>query len=124
MSKTYPLIVLFASFIFSGPLSAESHLYTVSIRSIITDASGYNGCLVAVTPGPETVFSKCGAGLVTLGCDGMAGPSTSSAHLNLQSIQLAFAMNKKVHLRLYDSRPADNPYCLVDRVDVTQTKAD
>ena len=109
----------FLSLCASGVSAASvTQLYTVT--QITVDATQYNGCLVKVTPSPTAAFAACGFGFVTLGCDGTAGPTKSAAALNLSAAQLGFVTDTKVYLRVYDSKPAGNGYCLADRVDNTK----
>ena len=117
-------LLVFVTIFSSSLVNAESALMTVVIKQVTTDAAGYNGCLVAISPGPESVFKTCRNEQVTLGCDGKAGPTTQAALNNLTAIQLSFLAGRKVHLRIYDTAPSGNPYCLADRVDMTLMQAD
>ena len=101
-------------------VSAASVTQLYTVLQITVDATQYNGCLVKVTPSPTAAFASCGFGFVTLGCDGNAGPTKSEAALNLSAAQLGFVTDTKVYLRVYDSKPAGNGYCLADRVDNTK----
>lgn len=103
---------------------AASTVQLFTVTQIVTDSTRYNGCLVKLSPGPETHFPACEALFVTLGCDGNAGPSKSAALSNYSAAQLAFVTNTKAYLRIYDAAPAGNAYCLADRVDNTKIAAD
>ena len=100
--------------------TGASRVELVTMQNIITDATQYNGCLIKFTPGPETWYAGCPAGLATLGCDGNAGPTKSTAAQLYSAAQLGLVTNTKVYVRIYDTKPQGNPYCLVDRVDNTK----
>ena len=106
------------------PSQAASTVQLFSVTQIVTDATRYNGCLVKLSPGPETHFPACESLFVTLGCDGAAGPSKSAAMSNYSAAQLAFVTDTKAYIRVYDSAPTGNAYCLADRVDNTKIPAD
>ena len=105
---------------FSGKGFADSTVQLFSITGLVSDATQYNGCLIKISPGPQTIFPGCTAGLVTLGCDGAAGPSKTAAATNWSAAQLAFVTSTKSYIRIYDVAPEGNPYCLADRVDNTK----
>lgn len=112
------LVLVFA--LIAASANAASTVREFIITQITLDATQYNGCLVKVSPSPTAYFSNCGYGFVTLGCDGNAGPTKSEAAANLSAAQLAFVTDTRVYMRIYDSKPAGNGYCLVDRVDNTK----
>lgn len=91
------------------------------IISVVTDADRFAGCMVKISPDPQTKFAGCRDTFVSLGCDGTLGPDRAAAGRLLANAQLAFAMGKSVYLRINDASAPTTPYgyCLADRVDVT-----
>lgn len=119
--KSRPVFgAVLAFFLTPAAVSAASIVEEFHVTQITLDATKYNGCLIKVVPTPTAFFPSCGFGFVTLGCDGEAGPTKSAAALNLQAAQLAFVTDTKIYMRVYDSKPAGNGYCLADRVDNTK----
>lgn len=108
----------------AGQTLAASTVQSFNVTGIVLDATKYNGCLVKISPGPETHFPECTSGFITLGCDGAAGVPKAQAAQHLSAAQLALVSDTKVFMRVYDEAPAGNAYCLVDRVDNTKTPAD
>ena len=100
---------------------AANYTGRFSIIAVVTDADRFAGCMVKITPGPETIFPGCRTAFVSFGCDGTLGPSKTAGGQLLASSQLAFAMGKNVVLRINDGTSPLTPegYCLADRVDVT-----
>lgn len=124
MKKLLTIMVLSSVVLLGSPTFAASTVQSFNVTGIVLDATKYNGCLVKVSPGPETHFNACTAGFVTLGCDGAAGVAKSQAAQHLSAAQLALVSDTKVFMRVYDESPAGNAYCLADRVDNTKTPAD
>ncbi|MDA8773304.1 hypothetical protein N9M65_01860 [Luminiphilus sp.] len=93
---------------------------TFAIQQIVTDGARYSGCMIRVTPAPETVFAGCKIGFVSLGCDGTLGITKSAASNLLSAAQLALVTDRSVVLRINDEDAPTSPrgYCLADRVDV------
>ena len=110
--------------LFSAVTQGASTVEQFTVNQLVLDATKYNGCLARVAPSPTTFFANCAANYVTLGCDGLAGPSKSAALNNLSAAQLSFVTDTKVYMRLYDVAPEGQSYCLVDRVDNTKIPAD
>ena len=108
----------------SGFAKGASTVEQFTVNQLVLDATRYNGCLARVSPSPTTFFANCAANYVTLGCDGLAGPSKSAALNNLSAAQLSFVTDTKVYMRLYDVAPEGQSYCLVDRVDNTKIAID
>lgn len=115
--------LLFASFLLgiaaASGTNAASTTRLFIVNRVVTDATQYNGCLVEVRPSPSAYFAECPFGFVTLGCDGLAGPTKSAAALNLSQTQLGLVSQTKVYIRIYNVAPEGNAYCLADRVDTT-----
>ena len=107
---------------YSQGSSAASFTGKFTVKSIVVDADRYAGCMVKVSPGPETIFNGCQAGFVSFGCDGNLGISKSQGNQLLNAAQLGFVMNRQVVLRINDENApvTSRGYCLADRVDVTK----
>ncbi|MDA7585503.1 hypothetical protein N9V92_06785 [Luminiphilus sp.] len=120
MKTSKKIFVGAACLMFAGSAFSASSVDLYTVTGIVNDATRYNGCLLKVSPGPETIHPGCTPGFVTLGCDGAAGPSKSAAALNLSAAQLGFVTDTKVYIRVYDVAPDGNAYCLADRVDNTK----
>ena len=121
MNKFKALLVLPLYIILSSTLAnAASYTGTFVVTQIVTDANRYAGCMVKVTPGPETRFQGCRTGFVTFGCDGTLGVSKVAAQQLLSTATLGFVMDKSVVLRINAELGPKSPrgYCLADRVDV------
>ena len=110
---------------FSQQALSASSVMLFEIEGMVFDANPkYNGCLLRVSPDPAVTFSNCGSNYITLGCDGTAGPSKSQAATHLNAANIGWVTKTKVYMRLYDSTPVGNAYCLVDRVDNTRLPND
>ena len=123
-SKLMLAVCLVTLWLSQQALGASS-VMLFQIEGLVFDANPkYNGCLVRVSPNPADTFGNCGNNYITLGCDGLAGPTRAQAAVHLNAANLAWVTETKVYMRLYDSTPVGNAYCLADRVDNTRIAND
>ena len=123
MKKALKISLIVAGIL--GGVSAQAANNTggpYTVLQLTTDAERYAGCMIKISPGPETVFPNCGTAFVSLGCDGSADPliSKSSAAQLYTTAQIGYVTDKPLYLRINDENVGTTPrgYCYADRVDV------
>ena len=125
MTKNLFLSVVVGALLLSQQALGASEVKLFQIEGMVFDANPkYNGCLLRVSPNPKDTFGNCGNNYISLGCDGLAGPSRAQAAVHLNAANLGWVTETKVYMRLYDSAPTGNAYSLVDRVDNTREPND
>jgi hypothetical protein len=88
-----------------------------TIQRTLTEEGSFGGCMIWLDKSIKDAGLNCpAANWVSLDCDG-AYASKAAAQSMLDSAQLAFALNKKVFLKVDDSKK-HNGFCVAVRLDV------
>jgi hypothetical protein len=85
------------------------------IQTLVQD-DAFGGCMIALDKQIADAGLNCPRNWISLSCDGTYG-SVVSAQRMLDSAQMAFALNKKVNLKVDDTKK-HNSYCVAYRIDV------
>ena len=88
-----------------------------TIHRTLIQENAYGGCMILVDQTIADAGLNCPSRWVSLSCDGTFS-SKANAQNMLDSAQMAFALNKKVHLKIDDSKK-HNGYCVAIRFDVS-----
>ena len=85
-------------------------------RTLASDENVFGGCMVLLNKSPVSEGLDCTGSWVTFSCSG-EHLSKSSALRMFDSAQMAFLMDRTVHVEVDDTRK-HNQRCLVTRIDV------
>lgn len=96
--------------------AATSALWSEPKSIMVTNDDRFGGCMVQVFVDPNSIFSSCAVGWLSLGCTGEFTDPVR-AYRMLDQAQLAIAAKMKLRIEFTDSLK-HNGYCLVTRIDV------
>ena len=101
----------------SAAFSAIGTLSNARVTELITTETTYGGCMAKLSKSISEVVNNCPSGWVTFSCDGSLGNSVPRASAMWESAQLAYALDKKVRVRIDNSKKLDG-YCYSDYIRV------
>ena len=101
----------------SAAFSDIGTLSNAKITQLITTETTYGGCMARLSKSITEVVNNCAPGWVTFSCDGSLGNSVPRASAMWESAQLAYALDKKVRVRIDNSKKL-NGYCYSDYIRV------
>lgn len=78
--------------------------------------TNYGGCMVRVSPSPNTLWAECDNTYLSLGCDSQF-ISKSAGTSNLAAAQLAYVSNKTLLITV-ETTQKHNGFCLGDTVQI------
>jgi len=111
------ILVLVVSGLSQQAFSVVAFVNNASIVQIITTESNYGGCMTKLSKPINTATYACPGEWVSFACTGVAGNSVPRAAQMWDTVLLAYALEKKVRIRV-DSSIKLNGYCYADYIRV------
>jgi hypothetical protein len=88
-----------------------------TIEKTLIEDDNFGGCMIYLDKSVADSGLACPNSWVSFDCDGFFG-TKANAQRKFDSAQMAFALDKKVSLRVDDSRRYNEKYCVAVRIDV------
>ena len=88
-----------------------------TVQRTLIQENVFGNCMILVNKPIADAGLSCPSRWISFSCDGTFS-SKANAQNMLDSAQMAFALNKKVHLKIDDSKK-HNGYCVAIRFDVS-----
>jgi hypothetical protein len=98
-------------------LANVAWVHNTTIQRTLIQEGSFGGCMIQLDKSIADAGLSCpAANWVSLDCDGIFG-SVAGAQRVFDTAQMAFALDRKVSVKVDDSR-THNDYCIVVRIDM------